>query len=80
MAGKHAFSTSGLGCASCHGDQAQGQRGPRLAGGVELEEFRHVHANGLFPANVVTDADFAAIEAWLKTLGPSSATPRPRRP
>jgi mono/diheme cytochrome c family protein len=69
-AGKQAFSTDGLGCAACHGDQAQGMRGPRLAGGVELGEFRGVHGRGLFPPTVVKDADFAAIDAWLKTLGP----------
>jgi mono/diheme cytochrome c family protein len=68
QAGKQAFSEQGLGCASCHGDQAQGQRGPRLAGGVELEEFRGVHAHGLFPPSVVTDRDFAAVNAYLKTL------------
>jgi uncharacterized membrane protein len=67
-AGRQAFSTAGLGCAACHGDRAQGLRGPRLAGGVELEEFRHVHADGLFPPQVVTDGDFAAIDAWLRTL------------
>jgi mono/diheme cytochrome c family protein len=67
-AGRQAFSTAGLGCASCHGDRAQGNRGPRLAGGVELEEFRGVHAHGLFPPDVVTDKDFAAINAYLKTL------------
>ena len=67
-AGRQAFSDSGLGCAECHGDRAQGLRGPRLAGGVELADFRRVHAHGLFPARVVSDADFAAINAWLKTL------------
>jgi mono/diheme cytochrome c family protein len=72
-AGKQAFSESGLGCASCHGDLAQGNRGPSLAGGRELEEFRHVHGHGLFPAKIVTDRDFAAINAWLQTL------PRSRR-
>ena len=41
-----AFARSGLGCASCHGDQAQGLRGPSLAGGAELEEFRGVHGTG----------------------------------
>jgi mono/diheme cytochrome c family protein len=72
VAGKQAFSTDGLGCASCHGDLAQGLRGPRLSGGVELEEFRGVHAHGLFPPSVVTNKDFAAINAWLKTLpGPT---------
>ncbi len=69
-AGKRAFSTDGLGCASCHGDLAQGMRGPRLAGGVEIEEFRGVHGHGLFPPEVVKDADFEAINAWLKTLAP----------
>lgn len=68
-AGRRAFSEGGLGCASCHGDRAQGLRGPRLAGGVELEEFRGVHADGLFPPSVVTDRDFAAINAYLRTLG-----------
>ena len=68
VAGRQAFSTDGLGCASCHGDQAQGLRGPRLAGGVELQEFRGVHAHGLFPPSVVTNQDFAAINAWLQTL------------
>jgi uncharacterized membrane protein len=69
-AGRKAFSVTGLGCASCHGDRAQGLRGPRLAGGAKLPDFRRVHAGGLFPPTVVTDADFAAIDAWLKTLGP----------
>lgn len=67
-AGRQAFSTAGLGCASCHGDLAQGDRGPALAGGRDLEEFRRVHAHGLFPSEVVSDRDFAAIDAWLRTL------------
>ncbi len=68
QAGRMAFSRSGLGCAACHGDLAQGDRGPALAGGVPLDEFRHVHGHGLFPAKVVTDRDFAAIVAYLRTL------------
>lgn len=67
-AGRAAFSASGLGCALCHGDRAQGMRGPALAGGVGLANFRRVHATGLFPASVVTDRDFAAIDAYLRTL------------
>jgi mono/diheme cytochrome c family protein len=67
-AGQRAFARGGLGCASCHGDQAEGLRGPSLAGGAELEEFRHVHGTGLFPPTVVTDRDFAAVNAWLQTL------------
>jgi hypothetical protein len=27
-----------------------------------------VHQHGLFPASVVTGSDFAAINAWLRTL------------
>jgi mono/diheme cytochrome c family protein len=69
-AGREAFSASGLGCALCHGDHAQGLRGPRLAGGAELRDFRHVHAHGLFPQRVVSDRDFRAIDAYLRTLGP----------
>jgi hypothetical protein len=36
-----------------------------------VEEFRRVHAHGLFPAAVVSDRDFAAIDAYLQTLGPA---------
>ncbi len=68
QAGRQAFSTMGLGCAACHGDQAQGARGPRLAGGVDLEAFRRVHGAGLFPPKIVSDRDFAAVDAWLQTL------------
>jgi mono/diheme cytochrome c family protein len=67
-AGRRAFSTVGLGCAACHGDQAQGARGPQLAGGVELEDFRGVHAHGLFPPDAVSDRDFEAIDAYLRSL------------
>jgi mono/diheme cytochrome c family protein len=67
-AGQEAFGASGLGCARCHGDQAQGERGPQLAGGVDLTDFRRVHEHGLFPKQIVTDRDFAAVNAWLRTL------------
>jgi uncharacterized membrane protein len=67
-AGRAAFASGGLGCASCHGNLAQGERGPRLAGGVELTEFRRVHAQGLFPASVISARDFDAINAYLRTL------------
>ncbi len=70
-AGRQAFSAEGLGCARCHGDRAQGLRGPSLAGGRELPDFREVHEHGLFPDRLVTDRDFGAIDAWLKTLGPA---------
>ena len=45
----------------------RGARGPQLAGGKSLEDFRRVHEHGLFPPSVVTDKDFAAIVAFLKT-------------
>lgn len=67
-AGRAAFSAQGLGCARCHGDLAQGERGPELAGGARLARFRRVHGHGLFPPSVVSDRDFAAVEAWLRTL------------
>jgi hypothetical protein len=31
-------------------------------------DFRRVHGAGLFPPAVVSDRDFAAVDAWLKTL------------
>jgi cytochrome c553 len=66
-AGAAAFATTGLGCAACHGDHAQGARGPALAGGRGLDAFRRVHAHGLFPPSVVNNRDYAAILAFLKT-------------
>jgi mono/diheme cytochrome c family protein len=68
QAGRRAFSVQGLGCATCHGDLAQGQRGPRLSGGRDVEDFRRVHGAGLFPPSVVTDRDFDAIDAYLRSL------------
>jgi len=65
--GKDAFQT-GLGCGSCHGMNAQGGRAPALAGGVELSWFRGAHGSELFPADVVTDPMFQAVDAWLRTL------------
>jgi len=65
--GKQAFQT-GLGCGSCHGMDAQGGRGPALAGGIELDEFRGAHGSTLFPAGVVTDPMFQVVDDWLKTL------------
>jgi mono/diheme cytochrome c family protein len=67
-AGRMAFSAQGLGCARCHGDQAQGLRGPDLQGGRELPDFRRVHGHGLFPPRAVSDRAFAAIDAYLRTL------------
>jgi len=71
--GKEAFQ-NGLGCGSCHGMSAQGGRAPALAGGVQLDWFRGAHAAGLFPASVVTDPMFQAVNDWLKTLADHPAT------
>jgi uncharacterized membrane protein len=67
-AGRAAFADTGLGCARCHGDRARGLRAPSLAGGEDLAQFRRKHGDGLFPRTVVTDRDFRAIDAWLRTL------------
>jgi uncharacterized membrane protein len=71
--GKQAFQT-GLGCGSCHGMNAEGGRAPALAGGIELQWFRGTHGQGLFPASVVTDPMFRAVNAWLKTLASRPAS------
>jgi uncharacterized membrane protein len=68
QAGRQAFSAQELGCARCHGDQAQGLRGPNLQGGRDVADFRRVHGHGLFPAQAVSDREFTAIDAWLRTL------------
>jgi hypothetical protein len=47
---------------------AQGMRGPSLAGCADLARSRRKHGHGLFPPKVVTGRDFAAIDAWLRTL------------
>ena len=67
-AGRMAFAASGLGCASCHGDHAQGLRGPALAGGRDLDAFRRVHGAGLFGPAIVSGRDFRAIDAYLRTI------------
>lgn len=78
-AGKQAFSREGLGCARCHGDLAQGQRGPSLAGGRGLEDFRRVHEHGLFPPKIVSDKQYEVIDTYLKTLGPPEGAGRRER-
>lgn len=66
-AGRRGRRRSGFGCASCHGDEAQGLRGPSVSGGAELGQFRRVHGDGPFPPAVVSDRDFTAVDAWLGT-------------
>jgi hypothetical protein len=43
-------------------------RGPSLAGGADVADFRRVHAHGLFPRSLVSGQAFGAIDAWLRTL------------
>lgn len=64
--GKWAFQR-GFGCASCHGLQAQGGRGPGLSGGFDVGRFEHTHGAGLFPASMVTPQMVNTLEAWLRT-------------
>jgi mono/diheme cytochrome c family protein len=70
--GMEAFSAGGLGCASCHGDHAQGERGPPLAGGRGLDDFRRVHGHGLFPPAMVSAQDFAVVDRYLRSLASPS--------
>ena len=48
-------------------ERVHGQRGRAVSHG--LSDFRGVHGKGLFPPKIVTDADFSAINAYLKSLG-----------
>jgi len=65
-------------CAGCHGPNAEGRIGPRLAGTqLSLDEVKnkvHQGKSGMemprFAANQVSDTDIAAIHAWLKNLSP----------
>ncbi len=61
-------------CAGCHGANAEGGVGPRLAGTTRtLDQVRNAVRNGrgggmpAFSADQVSDADIANIYAWLKT-------------
>ncbi len=38
-----------------------------LSGGRDLRRFRRKHGQGLFPAAIVSDQQFAAINTWLAT-------------
>jgi mono/diheme cytochrome c family protein len=67
-------------CAGCHGPNAEGKIGPRLAGTqLSLDQVKNkVHQNqsGIlmprFSADQVRDTDIAAIHAWLKNLSPGA--------
>ena len=68
MAGKAAFSEQGLGCASCHGDLAQGQRGPASPAGAGSRTSAACTRTACSRAPPCRDRDFQAIDAWLRTL------------
>ena len=58
-------------CAPCHGQQAEGKVGPRLAGvSITVEQARAQIDNGggIMPARLVTGGSEADVLAYLKTL------------
>ena len=58
-------------CAPCHGKQAEGKVGPRLAGTsltVEQARAQIDNGGGIMPAKLVTDGAEADVLAYLKTL------------
>ena len=58
-------------CAPCHGMQAQGKVGPRLAGvhlTVEAAKAQIDSGSGIMPAGLVSGADEADVLAYLQTL------------
>jgi mono/diheme cytochrome c family protein len=61
-------------CAGCHGANAEGGVGPKLAGtSLSLDRVKNTVRNGrggempAFSADQVSDADIANIYAWLKS-------------
>jgi len=61
-------------CAGCHGANAEGGAGPKLAGTtLSLDRLQNTVRNGRggempkFSADQVSDTDIANIYAWLKT-------------
>ena len=58
-------------CAPCHGGQAEGKVGPRLAGvslTVEQARAQIDNGGGIMPAKLVTGGNEADVLAYLKTL------------
>ncbi len=70
-------------CIGCHGAQAEGNIGPRLAGTVlEFDEvlFRVRTGKAPMPAfseQEVSDQELQDIYAWLKSLAPPTSAPEP---
>lgn len=71
-AGQQAFAT--LPCVGCHGENAEGGFGPKLAGFSEgWEKYQSAVRNGLdgmpkFGTDVVSDQQLADIYAWFISL------------
>jgi len=71
-AGKTAFAS--LPCVGCHGENAEGSIGPKLAGFSEgWEKFQTTVRNGQeempkFGTDVVSDQQLADVYAWLTSL------------
>jgi len=58
-------------CAPCHGDQAEGKVGPRLAGvslTVDQARAQIDNGGGIMPARLVTGGGEADVLAYLKTI------------
>jgi mono/diheme cytochrome c family protein len=81
QAGRALFVSNG--CSACHGDQAQGNIGPPIAGtGLTFAEVLHQvrQPKGQMPPfspQQVSDAQVQQIYAYLESLGPPTPTPAP---
>lgn len=72
-----------VGCIACHGSNAEGKIGPKIAGtGLTFAEVLHQvrQPRGQmppFPASTVSDAQVQQIYSWLESLAPPTPTPMP---
>jgi mono/diheme cytochrome c family protein len=70
-------------CSGCHGAQAQGGLGPRLAGtGLTFDEVLLQVRTGAAPMPAFSEEEISDLEvqhiyAWLQTLAPPTPTPEP---
>ena len=61
-------------CAACHGEKAEGNQGPRLAGiALDFDEFfaKVRHSDGempSFPKSEITDDEIKQVFEYLKSL------------
>jgi len=72
-----------VGCIACHGSNAEGKIGQKIAGtGLSFAEVLHQvrQPRGQmppFPASKVSDAQVQQIYSWLESLAPPTPTPMP---